>query len=66
MVVLKGIGIFILVVVGIVVLFLICFLGSAVIKIFAYMIGFVFRSCAGVIFGAIFVFLLLYLIIGLF
>lgn len=48
MVVLKGIGIFILVVVGIVVLFLIRFLGSAFIKIFAYMIGFVFRSCTGV------------------
>lgn len=65
MVILKGIGIFILVVLGIIVLFLICFVGSAVFKIFSYMIGFIFNSCTNVVFGAIFIFLLLIVLIGL-
>lgn len=65
MAILKGIGIFILVVVGIIVLFLICFLGNSVYKIFSYMIGYIFSSCRNVIFGAITILLLLFVLIGL-
>lgn len=63
---LKFIGITILVIIGIVGLFVICFIGKGIFEVLGYMIRFIFSTIGGAIAGIITLIFIIYLLAELF